>query len=133
MADLASKSILVVDDEEVMREFLYEVLEDFEVEKASDGDEAITKLKARRFDLVITDMKMPRVTGEEVVGFVRKMYPDSKVIVISGYSSLHSVTSTVGYGIDAFLSKPFTINQLRLEVEKALRSEENPDKNGGLK
>ncbi len=120
MAELIAKTILVVDDEEVMREFLFEVLEEFEVEKASDGDEAITILRNRHFDLIITDMKMPRVTGEEVVKFVRETHPDSKVIVISGYSSLHSVSSTVGYGIDAFLSKPFTINQLRLEVDKAL-------------
>ncbi|MBN2227502.1 MAG: response regulator [candidate division Zixibacteria bacterium] len=125
MAELIAKTILVVDDEEVMREFLFEVLEDFEVEKASDGDEAITILRHRHFDLVITDMKMPRVTGEEVVKFVRETHPDSKVIVISGYSSLHSVSSTVGYGIDAFLSKPFTINQLRLEVDKALREDQS--------
>jgi len=131
MAEIIAKTILVVDDEEVMREFLFEVLEDFTVEKASDGDEAITILKDKRFDLIITDMKMPRVTGEEVVKFVRETHPDSKVIVISGYSSLHSVSSTVGYGIDAFLSKPFTINQLRLEVDKALGGENAPDAVGG--
>jgi two-component system, NtrC family, response regulator PilR len=122
MTDSVTKSILVVDDEEVMREFLYEVLEDFEVEKAADGDEAIARLKVRRFDLIITDMKMPRVTGEEVVRFVRGTHPDSKIIVISGYSSLPSVTNTMGFGINAFLSKPFTITQLRVEVKKALES-----------
>lgn len=124
---IATKSILVVDDEEVMREFLFEVLEDFEVEKASDGDEAITRLKDKRFDLVITDMKMPRVPGEEVVRFVRENYPESGIIVISGYSSLMSVTSAVGHGIDAYLSKPFTIKQLRAEVEKAIYNRPQPD------
>ena len=121
---IATKSILVVDDEEVMREFLFEVLEDFEVEKASDGDEAIMRLKDKRFDLVITDMKMPRVPGEEVVKYVKENYPESGIIVISGYSSLMSATSAVGQGIDAYLSKPFTIKQLRTEVEKAMYNRE---------
>ena len=116
----AIKSILVVDDEAVMRDFLFDVLEDFSVEKASNGDEAIAKMKEKEFDLIITDMKMPRVSGEEVVRFARETYPHSKIIVISGYSSLSSVGSALGYGICAFLSKPFTIKQLRSEVEKSL-------------
>lgn len=116
----AIKSILVVDDEAVMRNFLFDVLEDFDVEKASDGDEAIAKMRQREFDLIITDMKMPRVSGEEVVKFARETYPHSRIIVISGYSSLASVGSALGYGICAFLSKPFTIKQLRSEVDKSL-------------
>jgi two-component system response regulator PilR (NtrC family) len=118
----AAKSILVVDDESVMRDFLAEVLEDYIVEKASDGDEAIARIKEKEFDLIITDMKMPRVSGEEVVKFARETYPDSKIIVISGYSSLGSVGNALGYGICAFLSKPFTIKQLRTEVEKSINA-----------
>ncbi|MEW5924948.1 MAG: response regulator, partial [Candidatus Zixiibacteriota bacterium] len=90
MQDVATKNILVVDDEQVMREFLADVLEDFNVDKAADGDEAIEKLKVGKYDLIITDMKMPRVSGEEVVKFAKETYPDSKIIVISGYSSLFS-------------------------------------------
>jgi YesN/AraC family two-component response regulator len=120
MESVGTKSILIVDDEEVMREFLFDVLEDFLVEKASDGDEAIAKLREKKFDLIITDMKMPRVSGEEVVRFARQTYPDSKIIVISGYSSLSSVGNALGYGVCAFLSKPFTIKQIRSEVEKSL-------------
>lgn len=120
MQDIATKNILVVDDEQVMREFLADVLEDFNVDKAADGDEAIEKLKIGKYDLIITDMKMPRVSGEEVVKFAKETYPDSKIIVISGYSSLFSVSNTLGYGVCAFLSKPFTIKQIRSEVEKSL-------------
>ena len=116
------KSILIVDDEQVMREFLADVLEDFDVEKAVDGDEAIEKIKEKKYDLIITDMKMPRVSGEEVVKYTKNIYPDIAIIVISGYSSLSSVSSTLGYGVNAFLSKPFTIKQLRAEVEKCLGS-----------
>jgi len=123
----AIKSILVVDDEAIMRDFLFDVLEDFEVEKASDGDEAIAKMKEKEFDLIITDMKMPRVCGEEVVKFARETYPRSRVIVVSGYSSLASVGTALGYGICAFLAKPFTIKQLRAEIDKSLSQKDvNP-------
>ena len=120
-----AKSILIVDDEQVMRDFLADVLEDFEIEKASDGDIAIDKLKTRKFDLIITDMKMPRISGEEVVRYAKEIYPDARIIVISGYSSLASVTNALGYGVCAFLSKPFTIKQIRTEVEKSFRPELN--------
>jgi two-component system response regulator PilR (NtrC family) len=119
-----TKSILIVDDEQVMREFLSDVLEDFDIERAADGDEAIQILNDREFDLVITDMKMPRISGEEVVKYTRDKYPQTKIIVISGYSSLSSVSSTLGYGVSAFLSKPFTIKQLREEVEKSLQTDD---------
>ncbi|MFH2036210.1 MAG: response regulator [Candidatus Zixiibacteriota bacterium] len=117
-----SRCILIADDEPVMREFLSEVLEDFEVETAVDGEEAIGKIKGKVFDLIITDMKMPKVSGEEVVKFAKEHYDSIKIIVISGYSSLTSVSNTVGYGANAFLAKPFTIKQLRSEVEKALKT-----------
>jgi len=131
MQDVATKNILVVDDEQVMREFLADVLEDFNVDKAADGDEAIEKLRVEKYDLIITDMKMPRVSGEEVVKFAKETYPDSKIIVISGYSSLFSVSNTLGYGVCAFLSKPFTIKQIRTEVEKSLGLD-NKNSHGGM-
>jgi len=117
-----SKSILIADDEPVMREFLSEVLEDYNIETADDGAEAIEKIKLKKYDLIITDMKMPKVSGEEVVKFTKENYNTTKIIVISGYSSLSSVSNTVGYGANAFLTKPFTIKQLRSEVEKALNT-----------
>ena len=117
-----TKSILIVDDEPVMREFLSDVLEDFDIHTAVDGDDAIKKLKANGFDLVITDMKMPKVSGEDVVKYAKENYNDISIIVISGYSSLTSVSNTLGYGVNAFLAKPFTIKQLRSEVEKALQT-----------
>jgi YesN/AraC family two-component response regulator len=127
MLNTAEKSILIVDDEEVMREFLCEVLEDFAVDKASDGKEAISKLKIKEYDLIITDMKMPGVSGEEVVRYAKSNYPNAKIIVISGYSSLFSVSSTMGFGISAFLAKPFSIKQIRTEVEKSLNTANKSD------
>jgi len=114
------RSILVVDDEEVIRDFLSEVLEDYDVSLASDGDEAIEKIQARHFDLVITDLRMPRVPGEEVVRVARQTHADTRVIVISGYSSLATVSQSVHNGACAFLSKPFSIKELLHTVETTL-------------
>jgi YesN/AraC family two-component response regulator len=115
------QSILVVDDEDIIREFLFEVLrESYTVATAVDGQDAIDKVKATKFDLIITDLKMPRVSGEELVRFVRSHEPTSKVIVISGYSTLFSVSQSVDSGANAFLSKPFSIKQLMQTVTSVL-------------
>ena len=121
MNDPNKKSVLVVDDEEIIRNFLSEVLDDkYNVSLASDGDEAIEQIKKRRFDLIITDLKMPRVTGEEVVKFAQQQDPTSKVIVISGFSSLYTVSQSINNGACAFLSKPFSIKELMETVTKAV-------------
>jgi len=115
------KTILVVDDEEIIREFLGEVLgEDYEVYRAGDGDEAIAQLSQQTFDLVITDMKMPRLSGEEVVKYVAKFCPGTPVVIISGYTTLYAVSQSVSHGACAFLSKPFTIDDLTRTVEDIL-------------
>lgn len=115
------KNILIVDDEEIIREFLFEVLQDnYQVSTVTDGDEAIELLQEKKFDLVITDLKMERVQGEEVVKFALENDPDSKVIVISGYSSLYSVSQSVNNGAFAFLSKPFSIKELMKTVSSAI-------------
>ena len=88
MTGTKAQSILIVDDEEIIRDLLAEVLEDYTVSLAADGREAIDILKERKFDLVITDLRMPNVPGEEVVRYARETYPDIGVIVISAYSSL---------------------------------------------
>ncbi len=121
MHDTNPKSILIVDDEEIIREFLLEVLgEDYQISVACDGDEAIARIKERKFDLIITDLKMPRVSGEEVVKFARQMDPDYQVVVISGYSTLFSVSESANSGASAFLSKPFSISDLMKAVTECI-------------
>lgn len=115
------KTILVVDDEEIIREFLCEVLgEDYRISVACDGDEAIDKLKEKRYDLIITDLKMPKVSGEEVVKFACESDPNYKVIIISGYSSLYTVSQSVNSGASAFLSKPFSIKELMQAINTCM-------------
>lgn len=121
MNDSKRKLVLVVDDEEIIRSFLSEVLsENYDVSVASDGDEAIEQIKKQKFDLIITDLKMPRVSGEEVVKFAREHDPNSRVIVISGFSSLYRVSQSINCGACAFLSKPFDIRELMQTVEETV-------------
>ena len=115
------KSILVVDDEAIIRDFLTEVLgDDYDITTAEDGDVAINCMQQGSFDLVITDLKMPRVPGEEVVKFARQACPNAPVIIISGYSSLYTVSQSVSHGASAFLAKPFSIKQLLDAVHGSL-------------
>ncbi len=120
MTDTKQQTILIVDDEEIIRDLLAEVLEDYMISLACDGKEAIDKLKESKYDLVITDLRMPNVPGEEVVKFARETYPGTRVIVISAYSSLHTVSQSITNGACAFLSKPFSIKELMHTVESAL-------------
>jgi len=121
MDEALRKSVLIVDDEEIIRSFLYEVLsEEYEVSLACDGDEAIDEMRKRKYDLIITDLKMPRVSGEEVVKFACDNDPNSKVIVISGFSSLYTVSQSINNGACAFLSKPFSIKELMQTVVNAI-------------
>ena len=123
MTDTENKSILVVDDEEVIREFLGEVLgEDYSVTMACDGDDAIEKIRQSRFDLIITDLKMPNVGGEEVVKFARALDADYRVIIISGYSTLYAASQSVSSGACAFLSKPFSVSELMQAVSSSLQT-----------
>jgi len=121
MDEPVKKSVLVVDDEEIIRSFLFEVLsEEYEVSLACDGDEAIEQLRDNKYDLIITDLKMPRVSGEEVVKFACDNDPKSRVIVISGFSSLYTVSQSINNGACAFLSKPFSIKELMQTVVNAM-------------
>ncbi len=114
--------ILVVDDEESIRDLLRLVLtgEGYSVITANDGKEAIEYLEAQRFDLVITDLVMPRVNGVEVLRAAKRIDPNYPVMVITGYPSVETVTKLVRLGAGDYLTKPFNIDVVRVTVAKLL-------------
>ena len=114
--------ILVVDDEESIRDLLRLVLtrEGYSVVTANGGEEAIEYLEAQRFDLVITDLVMPRVNGVEVLRAARRIDPKYPVMVITGYPSVETVTELVRLGAGDYLTKPFNIDVVRMTVAKLL-------------
>jgi len=105
------QKILVVDDEDVVRELIKGVLTDepTEILEASDGSQAIEifKEKYASIDLVILDMIMPGIKGDEVLKEIRSMRKDIKVIISSGFMSEEQRDRLKKYRVDAFLDKPF--------------------------
>lgn len=101
--------VLVVDDEDTVRSVLYQVLTEdrFAVSKAASGEEALEKLQEKSFALVITDIKMPGISGLELQQKIKKQYPDTQVVIITSHASLGTAISAMRHGAYDYLFKPF--------------------------
>jgi DNA-binding NtrC family response regulator len=93
---------------------------EYEVKYALNGHDALLLLDEHQFDVVITDLKMSRLGGMEVLGRVRASHPDTMVIVITGYASVSSAVEVMKMGAFDYLPKPFTPHELRAVVHQAL-------------
>ncbi|MFH1645363.1 MAG: response regulator, partial [Candidatus Omnitrophota bacterium] len=107
------KNILIIDDEKDLIQTIQEFFEndDFNVNSALDYDKAMLELKAKKFELIILDMKMPRVDGIEILKIINRQHPESKVIVLTGYGSQYR-RKLHGLRYEAFVSKPFSAVEL---------------------
>ena len=112
--------ILVVDDEEIMREFLLEVFASYEPLGAANGEEALSMIREQPISLIITDLKMPRMDGLELLRRAKEFNDAIKVIVVTGYASLETASDCIRAGAADFIKKPFSIAQIRESVNKAL-------------
>lgn len=114
--------ILVVDDERGMRDFLSIMLKKagYDVTTAVDGEEAIKILHKDIFDLVITDLKMPKIGGLEVLKTVKELSPDTVVIVITAYASTETTVEAMKEGAYDYITKPFQNDEMRMRIKKAL-------------
>jgi CheY-like chemotaxis protein len=115
-------SILVVDDEDALRTVLSSELEGegYEVATAADGDEAIDIVQKKNFNLVLLDIKMPRVDGFEVLKFIKEKYPHVKVIMLTGFADLKNAIESKKLGADDFVSKPYDLVDLLTTIERVL-------------
>jgi len=118
--------ILVVDDESEMRTALSHALNrgGFSVESAASGTEALIKLKKDPFSMVITDIKMPEMSGIEVLGAVKKISPQIPVIMITAYGSIHNAVEAMQAGAADYLLKPFSFETLETTVKKVLEGQD---------
>ena len=116
------RRVLVVDDEEAIRDLLVKMLElaDYEVEGAADGPSALEYLKKEPCDLMLVDLKMPRVDGLTVIREARRRHADLPVIIITGFSSEASAIEAVNLGVAGYLVKPFRIPHILATAAKAL-------------
>jgi len=115
-------SVLVVDDELSIREACKKILlrEGLHVEVVCDGLEAKQIIEKKLFDLVLVDLKLPHLSGEELLHWLRHTYPDIVPVVITGYPSFDSAVSAVKEGAYDYIPKPFTAGELRRIVRRGL-------------
>ncbi|NNF84581.1 MAG: sigma-54-dependent Fis family transcriptional regulator [Deltaproteobacteria bacterium] len=119
---LTTERILFIDDDRAGREVALFNLRKagYKVEAASDGTEGLDAFSPEKFDLVITDVKMPGVSGIEVLRRIRKRSPDIPVLVITAFGNVETAVEAMKEGAYDFIGKPFHRDQLLLSVEKAL-------------
>jgi len=115
-------TVLVVDDEKAMREFLTLLLEKqgHTVVAASDGEEALRVVAEHPIDLVISDLRMPKMDGISLLAGIRERDPDLPLIMVTAYASSESTIQAMRLGADDYITKPFRVGEIRLVVEKAL-------------
>ena len=114
--------ILAVDDEKVILDSFRRilVLEGYSLDTVQSGPEALSLLRRNDYDFVFTDLKMPDMTGVEVVKAVKHLRPDLDVVVITGYGTIETAVETMTYGACEYLQKPFTADELAAYVHKLL-------------
>jgi DNA-binding NtrC family response regulator len=119
--------ILVVDDEPQVAETLLDILvhEGLQVEVAENGRQALDLLmNGHRFDLIITDMKMPEMDGLELLRHVRQLKENLPVIVLTGYATVENGLEAIREGVFNYISKPFSVRLLMNVVHEALKDKD---------
>jgi DNA-binding NtrC family response regulator len=118
---IASKgTILVVDDEIGPRESLRMILKPFyEVHTASDGQEALRFIQNKDIDVVTLDLSMPGLSGIDALKEIKKLRPNTEVIVITGYGSLNNAQEAIRFGAGDLISKPFNVAEIISIVAKS--------------
>ena len=117
------KSVLCVDDDPGIRGLLHEIITRLghSTITAADGIDALEKLEDGHFDIVITDISMPRMDGVELIKKIITDYDDVDVIVITAYEMTYKYTDIIALGASDFISKPFNINELEAKLNRVLR------------
>jgi len=115
-------NILVVDDERSIRNTLKDVLEyeKHAVELAEDGVTALQLIQQKEFDLVLCDIKMPRMDGTELLEKIMEVSPDTQVVMISGHGNIETAVESIKKGAFDFIEKPLDLNRLLVTIKNAL-------------
>jgi len=129
--------ILVIEDEAAIRRVLVKILseenETYQVEEAEDGLAGVEKIKNDDYDLILCDIKMPKMDGVEVLEAVKKIKPEIPMVMISGHGDLDTAVNTMRLGAFDYISKPPDLNRLLNTVRNALDRKELVVENKFLK
>jgi DNA-binding NtrC family response regulator len=115
-------SVLIVDDDTTIREMLFELLsEEHSCQSAKTAVEALSLLEKETFDVLLTDISMPGLSGLELLEIMRQRYPKTPVIIISGAGDLDHAQRLINRGAFAYLLKPFRLEKVEESVKQALQ------------
>ena len=115
------KSVLIVDDEAGVREALRQILKPYyEVHMAANGEEALQCIRKESIDLVTLDLKMPKMSGIEVLKEIKKIKEDVEVIIITAYGDPENAGEALYYGAGDFIAKPFNVSEITTKINQSL-------------
>ena len=125
------KRILITEDDEEMRSLLKDFFEEegFEADSVSNGADALQKLAKDRFDLIITDIRMPGLTGLDILPGIKKLQPETPIIVITAFGNDEVHRRSIERGATSYIEKPIHFGKLRTlvhEMVSSKRTEEIP-------
>lgn len=114
-------SILIVDDEVAIRKTLKEILgyEGYKIDEAADGEEGLEMFRRRTYDIVLCDVKMPKMDGIEFLEKARELNPDTPIIIISGHGNIDTAVEAVKKGAFDYISKPPDLNRMLITLRNA--------------
>jgi DNA-binding NtrC family response regulator len=114
--------LLIVDDEIVVQRSCVDVFTEksdrYDILTVSSGEQALKVMQSDHFDIILTDLKMPGLSGLDLISSIKKLSPNTIVIVITGYSTVKTAVEAMKLGADDFLPKPFTADEVFSAVEK---------------
>lgn len=114
-------SLLLVDDDEIILETLLELFsEDYQCDTAQTAEEALRRLDSQDYDLVITDVSMPGMSGEDLLGFIKKYRPKTPVLFITGSLDREYAERLIKKGAFNYSLKPFRLEEIEQRVARAL-------------
>ncbi|MFQ5335854.1 MAG: response regulator, partial [Flavobacteriales bacterium] len=119
---LDKTKVLVVDDDRMITELLFTYLPqfNFEVTAYTDSQKALEAIRENRYDVVLTDLVMPVVSGMEIVKAVSETDYDTQIIIATGFATAESAIKAVRYGVYDYIRKPFTPSEIRIVLSRAV-------------
>ncbi len=114
--------ILIVDDDEEICKNLGEVLEDdgYDVEYVTSGKEALEKVTKEKYDIVITDLVMPKISGMDLLSYIKRERPETEVVMITAFGSIENAVEAMRRGASDYIEKPFKLNEIRTSIKRVL-------------
>lgn len=119
-------NILIIDDEDIVLKSCVRILKNdtYEIDTAQSGDEGLKRVSEKEYDIVITDLKMPGLSGMDVLAELKKNHPETMVIIFTGFATVENARDALKMGAFDYIPKPFTNEELKIVVENAVKARE---------